>query len=106
MSLINDKQFTLLMGNLIRRKVDEDEAYAAVVAHIDAQMELDRKDAERYRWLREGAYEGYPSSEGSSNKDAYLVITGYDSLYPMSDIQKDAAIDAELAKNKKEIDAG
>lgn len=35
------------------------------------------KDAERYRVLRDNALMGYPSAEGSSNKDAYLVVTGY-----------------------------
>lgn len=65
-------------------------------AELVKALEEARKDAERYRWLRHACCEGYPSGEGSSSKDAYLVITGYDDLYPMTDAQKDAAIDAAI----------
>lgn len=61
------------------------------------------RDAERYRWLRDGCCEGYPSGEGSRQKDAYLVITGYDDLYPMTLEQKDAAIDAAIAQQKGSV---
>lgn len=59
------------------------------------------EDAARYRLLRENACESYPSGEGSNNKDAYLVITGYDDLYPMTNEQKDAAVDEALRITKE-----
>lgn len=62
-----------------------------------------RTDAQRYQGLRDNACEGYPSCEGSQNKDAYLVITGYD--YPMTKEQKNAAIDAALAAQPNATDA-
>ena len=69
------------------------------VAEREAEVERLRKDAERYRHLRDSlCCEGYPSSEGSSSEDAYLVITGYNHLYPMTSDQKDAAIYAAIAK--------
>lgn len=34
-------------------------------------------EAARYRFLRDHALMSYPSSEGSDQKDAYLVVTGY-----------------------------
>lgn len=68
------------------------------VLRLRAEVERLRKDVERYRHLRDSlCCEGYPSSEGSSSEDAYLVITGYDHLYPMTSDQKDAAIDAAIA---------
>lgn len=68
-------------------------------AELTAEVERLRKDAERYRHLRDSlCCEGYPSSEGSSSEDAYLVITGYNHLYPMTSDQKDAAIYAAIAK--------
>ena len=70
------------------------------VSKSSSEIDTLRRDAARYRWLRDGALEGYPSSEGSSTKDAYLVITGYDALYPMNDLQKDAAIDAAMKGEK------
>jgi hypothetical protein len=75
----------------------------SVLKHIDSRPRSEDSRAEvleeaaRYRWLRDGAAEGHPSSEGSNNKDAYLVITGYDDQYPMSLDQKDAAVDVALA---------
>jgi len=59
-----------------------------------------RTDAERYRSLREHCAESYGSSEGCSNKDAYLTITGYDDQYPMTNEQKDFAVDAAIAQQK------
>ena len=66
----------------------------AIAALLDA-LEAAQKDAARYRWLRANACWGYPSSEGSSSKDAYLVITGYGVSG-----NADAAIDAVM--NAKE----
>ena len=59
------------------------------------------EDAARYRLLRENACESYPSGEGSNSKDAYLVITGYDDLYPMTNEQKDAAVDEAFRITKE-----
>lgn len=64
-----------------------------LIAHIDAQMERDRKDAERFRWLRDKRIE-------SQSAHVLSVFSTH------IDDGLDAAIDADLAKNKKEIDAG
>lgn len=95
-------------GELLVEQAGEIEILTATINLLSDQLaaapkpakqagEDDARDAARYRYLRESACEGYPSSEGSCNKDAYLIITGYDDLYPMTDAQKDAAVDAALA---------
>lgn len=90
------------VANRNRRALEGDESKAAFNRMYDKaetlRIERDAlaRDAARYAWLREGASEGYPSAEGCNNKDAYLVITGYDDQYPMSDAEKDAAIDSAM----------
>lgn len=76
-------------------------ALASAIAELEQECAALRKDAGRYQELRDIACEGYPSCEGSQNKDAYLVITGYD--YPMTKEQKDAAIDAALAAQPEKV---
>lgn len=55
--------------------------------------------ADRYLWLRDQVYWGYPSSEGSTNKDAYMVITGYDDERHLGTAGVDKVVD-ELMKNE------
>lgn len=70
---------------------------AAGAASRDDEIAALRADAARYRWLRDHVIFGYPSSEGSSNKDAYLVVTGYGckKSKKLTDLAIDAAIAAE-----------
>jgi len=77
-----------------------DAAYQAGAASRDGEIEALRADALRYRWLRNHVIFGYPSSEGSSNKDAYLVVTGYGckKSKKLTDQAIDAAIAAEATK--------
>lgn len=70
-------------------------AYAAGAASRDSEIEALRADAARYRWLRDHVIFGYPSSEGSSNKAAYLVVTGYG--YRERKNLTDQAVDAASA---------
>lgn len=70
----------------------EREHLVALVAHIDAQMERDRKDAERYRWLRNEVSVG--AVYGVSGA---LVELSDDKAYSVPE-ELDAAIDAELSK--------
>ena len=81
----------------------------AEIAHLKQELQIEcasnaikdtdtaalRADALRYRWLRNHVIFGYPSSEGSSNKAAYLVVTGYG--YRESKKLTDQAIDAASA---------
>ena len=70
-----------------------------VNARLSAEIVALRLDAERYQWLRDNSCSvGYPSSEGSENEDAYLVITGYDERYQLTTPQRDEAVDNEIAK--------
>ena len=75
------------------------QAFAAGAASRDSEIEALRADAARYRWLRDHVIFGYPSSEGSSNKAAYLVVTGYG--YRESKKLTDQAIDAVRAAEGK-----
>ena len=69
------------------------------VARLGAEIVALRLDAERYQWLRDNSCSvGYPSSEGSENEDAYLVITGYDERYQLTTPQRDEAVDNEMRK--------
>ena len=61
------------------------------IAHLESINAELHADSLRYRWLKKNACWGYPSSEGSDNKDAYLIITGYGYK---GDV--DAVIDAEM----------
>lgn len=70
-------------------------AYQWEFERVSAEIEALRPDAERYLWLQESALMGYPSGEGSSEKDAYLVITGYGDEASAAII--DEAIDAAMA---------
>jgi len=70
-------------------------AFAAGAASRDSEIEALRADAARYRWLRDHVIFGYPSSEGSSNKAAYLVVTGYG--YRERKNLTDQAVDAASA---------
>lgn len=65
----------------------------------DAEIDALRADALRYRWLRDHVIFGYPSSEGSSNKDAYLVVTGYG--YRERKNLTDQAVDAAMKPDGK-----
>lgn len=56
-------------------------------------------NAARYIFLRDTAIMGYPSSEGSRNKDAYLVVTGYG--YADSKDTVDTAVDTARAAQQK-----
>ncbi len=111
--LLNDsKERVILPGGTLRcmlriidaarPALDASESYWHKVADERA-AEIVRlwEDAARYRLLRENACESYPSGEGSNNKDAYLVITGYDDLYPMTNEQKDAAVDEAFRITKE-----
>lgn len=85
----------------------------AEIAHLKQELQIEcasnaikdtdtaalRADALRYRWLRNHVIFGYPSSEGSSNKAAYLVVTGYG--YRESKKLTDQAIDAVRAAEGK-----
>ena len=85
----------------------------AEIAHLKQELQIEcasnaikdtdtaalRADALRYRWLRNHVIFGYPSSEGSSNKAAYLVVTGYG--YRESKKLTDQAIDAAIAAEGK-----
>ena len=68
---------------------------AAIESAITEALAQNAKDAKRYRWLREQACWGYPSSEGSDNKDAYIIITGYGHACGNNDAV-DSAIDAAM----------
>lgn len=81
---------------------NEDEEYprakAALIDYIDAQMERDRKDAARYRFLRNGASNNrvphitqYPAQDFDKPRMPQIRDVGLDAAI-------DAAIDAELAK--------
>ena len=81
----------------------------AEIAHLKQELQIEcasnaikdtdtaalRADALRYRWLRNHVIFGYPSSEGSSNKAAYLVVTGYG--YRERKNLTDQAVDAASA---------
>jgi hypothetical protein len=71
------------------------ESNEAELDRLRAECEALRADAERYRWLRCEAFLGCPSPEGSSLKDAFLVIQGYG--YCLEDEQVDEAVDAARA---------
>lgn len=71
-----------------------------LLGDVIAEIERLQADAARYRWLRKNCFEWYPSAEGANDKDAYLVITGYDHLSPMNDDQKNDAIDAEMKERR------
>ena len=62
------------------------------------RLESAERDARRYRWLQKNALMGYPSGEGSSQRDAYLTITGYGDEHDPGVI--DAAIDALAAQEQ------
>ena len=64
----------------------------------EPQSAAQAEDAARYRWIRNNALMGYPSAEGSRNKDAYLIVTGYG--YKESPSVVDEAVDAAIAKSK------
>jgi len=51
-------------------------------------------EAVMYQFLRRHVVFGYPSSEGSSSKDVYLVVTGYGDYE--SDVLTDKAIDVKM----------
>ena len=69
------------------------------LAELRTAIEELAADAERYNWLLDRAQEGYGSSEGCHNKDAYLVITGYEELFPMTVKQKREAVDAAMRES-------
>lgn len=62
-----------------------------------------RKDALWYRGLRDAVIFGLPSSEGSSQKAAYLVVTGYGDTEDAA--LTDMAVDATLAKAVQPVHA-
>jgi len=76
----------------------------ATLALLDRLEQAERErdallaDARRYRWLRKHALMSYPSGEGSSQRDAYLTITGYGDAHDPGVI--DAAIDALAAEEQ------
>jgi len=74
-------------------------AFAAGAASRDGEVEELRANALRYQWLRDHVIFGYPSSEGSNDKAAYLVVTGYG--YRESKKLTDQAIDAVRAAEGK-----
>lgn len=71
---------------------------SSVILKLIAKVESLAADAGRYKHLRKSALMGYPSSEGSNLKDAYLVITGYG--WEDSEAIVDQAVDATMAKEK------
>lgn len=75
------------------------QAFKDGAASRDGEVEALRADAARYRWLRDHVIFGYPSSEGSNDKAAYLVVTGYG--YRESKKLTDQAIDAVRAAEGK-----
>ena len=85
----------------------------AEIAHLKQELQIEcasnaikdtdtaalRANALRYQWLRDHVIFGYPSSEGSNDKAAYLVVTGYG--YRASKKLTDQAIDAAIAAEGK-----
>lgn len=65
-------------------------AAAPVQAVPEAELEALRKDAERYRWLRDG--QNWPA-----------VFGGHDEPEPLRGAHLDAAIDAELALHNAQV---
>lgn len=65
-------------------------AAAPVQAVPEAELEALRKDAERYRWLRDG--QNWPA-----------VFGGHDEPEPLRGAHLDAAIDAELALHNAKL---
>lgn len=77
----------------------------AIVGYIDALMERDRKDAERWRTFEKALRTNY--FQGAAHGRRFKIVE----ICPMYGDETEfndfiGAIDAELAKNKKEIDAG
>lgn len=107
MSIYSQKFIDMLMEfHLAARDNNAEAEQEELIAYIDAQMERDRKDAARYRFLRNGASNNrvphitqYPAQEFDNPRMPQIRDVGLDAAI-------DAAIDTELAKNKKEIDAG
>ena len=75
------------------------QAFKDGAASRDGEVEELRANALRYQWLRDHVIFGYPSSEGSNDKAAYLVVTGYG--YRESKKLTDQAIDAVRAAEGK-----
>lgn len=103
MTIDNDKKFSDLMaawgyalpGNVASK------AYDKIVAHIDAQTERDRKDAMRYRWLRDNSVRRFDIRMTTDDKDDDGEAVRIDHQLAWSGMEAqffDAAIDAELAK--------
>lgn len=103
MSIADDKVFQAFTNRLIAGEINP--ARLELAAYIDAQMERDRKDAMRYRWLRTCDWFGSSLCVLRDPKKVLTTGSGLGADCPSRD-RLDQAIDAELAKNKKEIDAG
>lgn len=75
-------------------RIDDALQFASERDEARAEIAALRQDALRYRDLRKAAVYGLPSCEGSSQKQAFLVITGYgdDESADLTDQAVDEAI--------------
>lgn len=88
-------------GISCRYETDDGDAFSDLVNLIDRIIQENRKDAERYRWLREGKpYNvNVPLSNGKSV--TYLVSPRPEDSYAKA---LDGAIDENISKNDVEVD--